>query len=162
MDITYLTQLNNNPTISDHGDVKTLNPISLDEIVSLESTYNNGSQFPAALRELLFLAGGDCYILDYGLNDTQLEMQQDTRENLTRFGRTLSISRPFYVFDVYNAGDMCLLVYLDEGKDDPTVYEAIFDIDPLSSRPWVHSLGCTLSQFINKRLVSILSGYNPF
>ncbi len=90
-------------------------------------------------------------------------MQQSARDGFTDFDRTgLSIERPFYVIDVYNAGDQFLFVYLDEGKDDPIVYEAVLEVNPYSDRPWIHPLGKVLSAFLNFRLKKLLSGYNPF
>ena len=115
MDITYLKQLertrNKNSWINES--------ISLEEIKQLEQIYNNNKPFPKALRELLFLAGNYCIVLDYGLNDTQQELQEFVRENMQEENRI--ITRPFYAIDVYNAGDQFLFVYLDEG-DDPEVY----------------------------------------
>jgi hypothetical protein len=164
MNTKYLTQLNDNPTFQKAGSdyIRTLQPISMDEILSLESIYNNGQQFPVVLRELLFLAGNYCYVLDYGLNDTQQLMQEQSREYLTDLDRTLSIDRPFYVIDVYNAGDQFLFVYLDEGVDDPMVHEAIFELNPLDSIGWIHSLNTTLSQYIIFQTTTLFSGYNPF
>jgi len=58
---------------------------------------------------------------------------------------------------VYNGGDQFLFVYLDEG-DDPLVCEAILYTSP----SWIHSLNKKLSEFVNVRLTTLLSGQNPF
>ncbi|PWK73717.1 hypothetical protein LX99_04102 [Mucilaginibacter oryzae] len=54
MEIEYLKHLNNHPSASGLGGLRTLKPISMDEIICLESIYNGGNPFPKALRELLY------------------------------------------------------------------------------------------------------------
>lgn len=122
MDIKFLEQLKNYPSAYPNDvDYKgTIEGINLQEIESLEQLYNNGNTFPKALRELLFLAGSYCYVLD-NLGDTQEELQTDVREWLSNFDR--SITRPFFAIDAHNPGEQFLYVYLDEG-DDPAVYQA--------------------------------------
>lgn len=162
MDIKYLTVLSNYPTITNAntGYVKTLEPISLDEIVQLEATYNSGNLFPTALRELLYLAGGYCYGLDFGIYDTQSDMQEAVRSWLVDHNKT--ISRPFFAIDVYNAYDQFLFVYLDEGTADPTVSGAgLFD-DSNDERVFINLSTTTLSKYIEGCVTKILSGYNPF
>lgn len=52
MEIEYLTHLVKHPSVTrPSGYVKQLKPISMDEIISLENTYNGGKPFPKALRE---------------------------------------------------------------------------------------------------------------
>lgn len=166
MDIKYLALLSNNAVITSTKTdyVRKLKPISMDEIVTLENTYNGGHPFPKALRELLYLAGNYCPVLDYGRNNSQDEMQQRARGWFTAFGRIgPSIERPFYIIDVYNAGSQFLFVYLDEGKDDPIVCEVNLDmIDIHDGEPFIHSLERTLSAYIDVCLQELLSGYNPF
>ncbi|WDF75888.1 SMI1/KNR4 family protein [Mucilaginibacter sp. KACC 22773] len=163
MDIKYLTLLNNNRSVTNQGSgfVKTLGPITEAEILSLEAKYNNGHTFPAALRELLSLAGNYCYVLDYGLNDTQEELQQYARRNLTVFGRTFSIERPFYVIDVYGGSDQFVFVYLDQGQD-PMTYQAVLYKQPASEGFWIRELDINLSKYIESGIKKILSGINPF
>ena len=158
MEIEYLTHLVKHPSVTrPSGYVSRLKPISMDEIISLENTYNSGTPFPQALRELLYIGGENCYVLDYYKNN-QAAMQEMAREDLADY--ELSISRPFYVIDVYNAHDQFVFIYLDEEKNDPTLYEAVFGGD--DARGWIHSINATLSQFINSRLKSYLRGENPF
>ncbi|MGF7038864.1 hypothetical protein [Mucilaginibacter lappiensis] len=165
MEIKYQTVLNNYPVIKPTiGEMAgnysfVLKPLTIDEIVNLEVTYNNGNQFPASLRELLFLAGQDCYVLDYGLNDTQEEMQDDTRDRLVRYN--FSITCPFFVIDVHRS-EAFLFVYLDEGVSDPMVYQADLDInlDPSYSR--LTNLEASLSSFVNARISYLQRGINPF
>jgi len=168
MEIKYQTALNNNPVIRPTtGDFAngrnysfSLKPLTIDDIVNLEATYNSGNQFPPSLRELLFLAGQRCYVLDYGLNDTQAEMQEDVRENLV--DRTLNIlTRPYFVIDMHRS-DAFLFVYLDEGVNDPLVYQADLDSNLDLDYPRIMSLQASLSSFVNARIASLQSGLNPF
>jgi hypothetical protein len=161
MNIKYLTLLRDNPIGNPGGiDFKDeIKGISLAEIQQLEQTWNGGKEFPAALRELLFLAGDDCYVLDTGLMESQQEMQEEARQWLVDFNRT--ISRPFYVIDVYNAGEQFLMVYLDEG-DDPNVYEAYLPNWRDDQMLWLDKVGRTLKDFINIRIDMVKQGYNPF
>jgi len=168
MEIKYQTVLNNNPVIkpttgdmadgSDYSFI--LKPLTIEEIISLEATYNSGNQLPTALRELLFLAGKRCYVLDYGLNETQEEMQDDAREWLVRYG--FSIPRPLFVIDVHRGSDVFLFVYLDEGVNDPIVYQADLDnnLDPRYS--WIMNLQANLSSFVNARIDYLQRGINPY
>jgi len=149
---------------AEHSGVKEeVSPISIEEIEALEHIYNNGRPFAPALRELLFLAGDDCYVLEYGLNNSQAEMQESSRKYMQTGERNRVIPRPFYVIDVYNAGDQFLFVYLDEEKDDPTVYEALIGYrDKIELDQWIHPVKSPLSVFINSRIKCFLSGGNPF
>lgn len=169
MEIKYQTILNNNPVIkpttgdmADGNDYSfVLTPLTIDEIVSLETTYNSGNQFPASLRELLFLAGQRCYVLDYGLNYTQEEMQDDAREWL--IDRSLNIiTRPFFVIDVHNGSSAFLFVYLDEGVNDPIVYQADLDINLNPDYTRLMDLQACLSSFVNARISYLQQGFSPY
>jgi len=78
MEINYLQALRDYPSpCPDREEYKyklAIEPLSLSEISDLEQSYNNGVPFPKVLRELLYLAGKNCYVCDYGLYDTQQEM----------------------------------------------------------------------------------------
>jgi hypothetical protein len=156
MEIEYLQVLRDNPKKGPFEN----KPLSLDKICALEFVYNSGNEFPKALREMLFLAGKYCIVLDFGLNHSQEELQEDTRKWMQEFDR--SISRPFYVIDVYNALDQCLFVYLDEvGVQDPVIYEAYYD-NALLEPSWIRCLDSTISDLITLRLNCIKMGENPF
>ena len=150
MNIEYLQYLRDNPSKG----MFTIEPISLAEIEQLEQLYNNGNHFPKALRELLYLAGEYCHVLDYSSFDTQQELQEYVREDLHDEG--WDFSRPFYIVDAYNLGDQFLFVYLDE-EDDPTIYECMHGtLD-------IHALGPkTLSDLIKSRINRMKAGGNPF
>ena len=160
MEIQYLKLLKDNPEaypndIDYKGAIK---PIPMEEIIHLEQLYNNSNPFPVALRELLFIAGESCYVLDYGLDETQEELQEYVREKLIRKGRV--INRPFFVIDVYNSGDQFLLVYLDEG-DNPAVYEAHY-YDHSDWPDWISLVTENLSTYINVLIERVKQGRNPF
>lgn len=141
MNIIYLNKLKNAPTSPDS---MTNRGISENEIIQLESSFNNGMMFPKALRELLYLAGDFCYVCDFGLSDTQEELQLSVREDISYFNRV--ISRPFYVFDVYNPTDNFLFIYLDEG-DNPPVRVAQYEKDYAN---WISIVIDKFSDYIDR------------
>lgn len=159
MQIRYLKELEKQPVRSSDADVSISNqPISLQEISQLENVYNNGAPFPQSLKELLYLAGEDCYVLDYGQTESQQELQESVRQRLLSKGRL--ISRNFYVIDIYNWGDQFLFIYLDEG-DDPPVYEGHYYDSPNRSN-WITLVTSRLSTLINNSIVRVREGRNPF
>ena len=160
MEIQYLKLLKENPeAYPNDTDYKgAIKPIPMEEIIHLEQLYNNGNAFPVALRELLFIAGESCYVLDYGSEDSQEELQEYVREKLIENDRT--ITRPFFVIDVYNSGDQFLLVYLDEG-DNPAVYEARY-YDHSDWPYWISLVSESLSTYINVLINRVKQGRNPF
>jgi hypothetical protein len=161
MDIQYLIELESNPSleINQSGYFSNIIGISEIEASQLEQNWNNGNFFPKALKELLFLAGLKCYVLDFGWNDSQQELQLDARDKLVEWNRI--IERPFYVIEIYG-GDQFLFVYLDQ-DDNPFVHEAY--LPPLKyddSTMWLRSLDKSLKEFINFRINKVKKGYNPF
>ena len=164
MEIQYLTLLRDNPIAnpSTPDFLNAIEPITLQEIAQLEQLYNSGNPFPKALKELLYLAGKSCYVLDYGIRETKAGMQDYVRSKMAAKNRTLP--RPFFAIDVYNAGDQFLFVFLDEG-DNPPTYEGLYYYDPEvdSDYPqWYHPLGVTLSELIDHKVDRVKQGRNPF
>ncbi|WP_343534727.1 SMI1/KNR4 family protein [Pedobacter sp.] len=151
MEIQYLTYLRDSPI--GNWPIK---PISLSEIEQLETLYNNGDSFPKALKELLFLAGKYCYVLDYGVFDDLQEMQDFVRSEMAEENKT--ITRPFFAIDVYNLGDQFIFVYLDEG-DDPPTYELHYYSD---DNDWIWEVTPTLSELINQGIDKVKQSINPF
>ncbi|MCC2589769.1 hypothetical protein [Chryseobacterium sp. MFBS3-17] len=149
--------LRDNPK-SSSGATFSIEPIPLSEIQYLETKYNNGVIFPKALRELLFLAGEYCYVLDYNIYDSQEELQDEAREWLQKYNR--SISRPFFAIDVYNAGEQFLFVYLDEG-DDPVVRSAYLPLRD-DVQFITNLMNEKLSHYIKSSIDEIKQGFNPF
>ncbi|MET3981970.1 hypothetical protein ABIB62_004592 [Mucilaginibacter sp. UYP25] len=159
MEIKYLKKLNNYPSVQRaSGNVFYLEGIPLEDIQNLETLFNNSQPFPTALRELLFIAGKYCYVLAYGVSENQSAMQQKQRNFLLRYNRLLT--RPFFVVDAYNEGEMFLFVYLDESLTDPVIQQAVFDGN--EDGGWLDSLNFTLSEYIDNRLTVYLSGSNPY
>ncbi|TDQ77460.1 hypothetical protein [Sphingobacterium yanglingense] len=162
MDIKYLVPLKDYPARSPYavsGSTYEIEPLPIHEIESLEQTYNSGDTFPLALRELLFLAGGYCYALDYGYDGSIESMQQKVRQFMQEWDRELT--RPFLVIDVYNILDQFLFVFLDEGED-PVVYQAEYDPDDLPEGQWYEAMQPSLSTFINKVVARVKAGGSPF
>jgi hypothetical protein len=151
MEIKYLKLLQENPT-----DGYSFNkPIPESEITELEVLFNEGKIFPRALREILFLAGNFCYVLDFGIEDTQRELQEFVREELKETNQ--NISRPFYAIDTYNGNDQFLFIFLDEG-DDPPVYQAQYYEENLG----VYTITNSLSGYIEDLIKRVKQGRNPF
>lgn len=156
MEIKYLTLLAENKAVkSKHSDfVKTLIPISEDEIFDLERTYNNGNSFPVVLKELLYLAGNYCYVLDYSLCESQEELQSDAREFLTDHNYKV-INRPFYVVEIDYDNGYFVFVYLDEDQNDPELFIAM---PWRETAEWISKVNQTLSQLIITRIELTLAG----
>ncbi len=158
MEIKYLKILENNPTIESRNSdfVYMLKPMIMSEILNLESIYNQGKPFPTALRELLFLAGSKCYALDYGVEDTQQEMQEETRDALTAFNK--NIDRPYFAIEVHNGSESFLFVYIDEAIKDPEIYLAYPSSTQSYKEPWLRKYKRKLSECINERTMALLNG----
>ncbi len=156
MEIEYLKELRDYPSAHPNKEYKTIKPISLQEITELENLYNEGQTFPKALRELLFLAGKYCYVLDYGLNTSQQELQEFVSELMVETNN--QIRRHFYAIDVYNAYDQFLFIYLDDG-DNPSLYEAYYG---RNEENFIRKVQPYLTDIINKRIICIKQVYNPF
>jgi hypothetical protein len=82
-------------------------------------------------------------------------MQQVARKYLAE--NNLAISRPFYVVEM-RAG-ASLFGYLDEGKDDPDLYEANASA---MSYDWLRPVNTTLLKLINGRAIRLFNGYNLY
>jgi len=145
MVIEYLTDLQDFAFIGYDGTIITNKPISVEEILELEKEFNNGKIFPKALRELLFLAGSSCKLLDYSIFSSQREIQESIIEDLKNDG--LEMKRPYYVLEIYDAGSTFYFVYLDEG-DNPIVYVAKNEYEKLEFIKIADSLSAFLSNLI--------------
>jgi len=156
MEIQYLTYLRDNPVYKGITKDMPIKSISLQEIEQLEILYNSGNPFPKALKELLFLAGKFCYVLDYGVFESQQEMQDYVRSEMAE--DTKAITRPFFAIDIYNPGDQFIFVYLDEG-DNPPTYELHYYED--NDEDWIWQVTPTLSDLINSGIDRVKQGRNP-
>lgn len=151
MNVEYLQKLEQNPTKNSWRNLS----ISIAEIQELEQQYNSGNVFPQALRELLYLAGKYCIVLDYGVEDSQKKLQEYVRSKMINKSKT--ITRHFYVIDIFNAVDQFLFIYLDEG-DNPAVFEAHF----FEEQDWISKVDDTLSKYINDLVERVIEGRNSF
>jgi hypothetical protein len=158
MKIQYLKILEDNPSAYPHDtDFKlTIRSTPLIEITQLEVLYNNGRLFPTALRELLYLAGDYCYVLDKSDFESQQEMQEYVRSQLELTNKV--ITNPFMVIDVYNAPSQFLFVYLNAG-DNPPVYEASYYA---TNENWIRPVSNSLSSYIESLIQRVKEGRNPF
>lgn len=104
--------------------------------------YNNGNPFPQVLKELLFLAGESCYVIDWGYRDTQEELQELVRGNMKDNNK--EITRPFYIFD--STAGTYLFIYLDEG-DNPIYY--IMDPYEPDAAKWLEKWDMTIQDLVN-------------
>lgn len=162
MEIIYLKELQNYPMREPKNPINKfeIQGLSLPEIVELEQNWNSGNPFPKALRELLYLAGTYCYVLDYNVWENQQDMQEMLRMYMQRSGH--SFSRPFFIVDNYGGGGpgQFLFVYLDEDQNDPKIYEYSSDaID--RGRVLDRYLGYSLSHLINLGITAVKEGRNP-
>ena len=153
MEIIYLKYLQANPrTLEPTGEMSIPDrPIPLSEIEQLEQLYNNGAPFPKALRELLFLAGDYCNVLEYGVYDTRQEIQEDFRDDLVRLNKTLS--RPYFVIECH-LGAVYSFVYLDEG-DNPLLYYCNLYED---ESEWLVTYNQTIPEYINDAIDRLKAG----
>lgn len=156
MNIVYLKELQSNPSleINQSGHFSTISGITEIEISQLEQLYNNGTPFPKVLKELLYLAGNECYVLDYGRANDQQELQEIARKQMQ--DNDILENRPFYVFDFYS-GYSFLFIYLDEG-DNPDVYQGT----PYSDENWKKKINHNIQSLINNRITRVKEGTNPF
>lgn len=156
MNIQYLNQLRDNPIRFGNSRNFPIQGISLQEITQLEQNWNNGNPFPKVLKELLFLAGKDCYVFDYGIGETQQGMQEWGREQME--DNNIVENRPFYIFDFYG-GYHFSFIYLDEG-DNPKAYKGTPYHDP--EEGWIKPLTFTIKEYVDSRVQDVQDGLNPF
>ncbi len=91
-------------------------PMSLVEISELEIKFNQGSNFPKAFREYLFLAGK--WSGEGVVNNDFEDIREDCDEDMEYWG--YSLDRPYFVFDQLDS--QYSIFYLDDDKEDPLIY----------------------------------------
>lgn len=131
--------------------------VSMERILAMEQTYNNGNPFPRALRELLYLAGDYCRYLDSAGADTAEELQEEARVALTR--NNMTISRPFYCIDTMGGYSMAIftIIYTDVTDDDPM----LCDVDYVDKTITEYEKS-SISVLINSRIINVKNGRGPF
>ncbi len=157
MEIKYLVLLRENP-IKNILDLNFLTlPLSLEEVGQLELRYNNDYPFPIALKELLYLAGSYCHVLNYGDYETQQELQDFVRGRLLKEHHP--ITRPYFVIELRKQSFEFLFVYLDEGNNPP-VYKAHYDYERLRLNQVPEVEHQSLSDLISSRIERFKDGSN--
>lgn len=110
-----MQQLKDNPVIYRFRN----EPMTIAEINQLESKYNQGKEFPRAIREFLFLAGNfnNCGFDDIdGIEYIQERAKTELESTDTK------IDRPFFAFDQLSDCECFIFVYLDEEVENPKTY----------------------------------------
>jgi len=140
MQIKYLKQLE---SVDQVGNIAPREPMTLDEITSLEEKFNSSNEFPIAFREYLFLAGkwGGTGVID----DDFEEIREECDEDLEYTGYTLE--RPFFVFDKLDG--QYSIFFLDEDKEDPDVYILYPSGAYEGHEPLLRDVKYTFSKMIN-------------
>ncbi len=153
MEIKILKYLQNNNVLYGFAD----KGISMEWILALEQTYNNGNPFPKALRELLYLAGDNCNYLEFGGADTAEELQEEARAKLTFAGMT--INRPFYCIDTMGGYAMAIftIIYTDVTDDDPMLCDVNY-----ADKTITEYEKSSISVLINSRINNVKNGRGPF
>ena len=150
MEIQYLKLLKDNPS----RDGRINMPLSETEILQLEQIYNNSNSFPRVLKELLFLAGEYCIVMDYGISNNQHDFQEFVREDLLEFGKIFT--RPFFAVETYS-NDYVIFLYLDEG-DNPRLYRVFYNDAAADFEQPIKQLNHTLLSLINNRVQRVKEG----
>ncbi len=115
MEIEYLQKYKDNIDRINKPNRAHVRPATMQEIQALEAELNNGTPFPKAIRELLFIGGNYPNLSSvHGIGDMK-EYTQMAREHMEEFGKPFT--RPILVFDQMDEY-LFGFVYLDEG-DNP-------------------------------------------
>lgn len=115
MTIKYLKQVEQNKLL----DTWENRGFSLAKILELEIKFNQGKQFPIAIREFLFLAG-EFNNIGFDTHRSIETLQERSKESLEECQQ--KIDRPFFAFDQLDDCSQFTFVYLDENQNDPEVY----------------------------------------
>ena len=132
--------------------------LTLNQIEQLETTYNNGNHFPLALREYLFVAGGDSPVVETNASNLD-ELQQRLRGYLVEYSQ--QINRPFLAFENWNLSQYFLFIYGDDTAEDPVIWMAY--LEPDDSEPnFLSTSGKTLTEYVNEKVSWVKRGLSPF
>lgn len=126
------------------------------EILLLEHFWNEEKPFPKVLKELLLLAGSFCYALDYGIYDSQIELQQEERKELLNVDN-LIIPRPLF-FVCLASTSLPLFIFLDEGENPPLNQI----INHPTAENYYQRTGGTLKTLLESRIKNHFDGYSMF
>ncbi len=132
--------------------------LTLNQIEQLEITYNNGNHFPLALREYLFVAGGDSPVVEINASNLD-ELQQRVRGYLVEYSQ--QINRPFFAFENWNGCEYFLFVYGDDTAEDPIIWTAYLEPDDRTPN-FLSTYGTTLTEYVNEKVSWVKRGLSPF
>jgi hypothetical protein len=129
MNIKYMKLLQDNP-VQTPDDTIDFSIRSFDEplteIKRLEDKYNQGNKFPKAFRELLFIAGEDCWARESAWS---FEECMDDSKHRLEVEAGYDFGRPYFVFEDGQSGDCARIFYLDEDDDDPVLHHVDYNSD---------------------------------
>jgi len=159
MEIKYLKTYNENKDSSKFWGRNTKSKTT-EEIQELETLFNNGTPFPKAFREFLFIGGN--------FNAIGLETSTGNYKGLHQYyeegmaARGLKFNRPFMVFHNFE-GAIGMFIYLDEG-DDPKVYNCSVSegYDSDNGEILWKSNYTTFKELIDDLVNSALNGLQPW
>ena len=154
MTIKYLQELQNLDYQS-LGRTWVNEPKSTTEILSLEQQYNAGRPFPDVLRELLYIAGNGCPLIEL----RPINLQQQIRSELNESGH--SISQNFFGFDFLDFGSFSL-VYTNDNTPDPKVYHVELDPSEEEHTEFIEDSDFTLLKLLKHRINKVNQGFNPY
>jgi len=155
MTIKYLQELQNIDYQS-LGRMSWVNePKTTIEILSLEQEYNKSKPFPAVLRELLFIAGNGCPIVEL----RPFNLQQQIRSAVSDSGH--SLSQNYFAFDFLDFSSFSL-VYTSQNIDDPKVYHVELNPSEEEHTEFIEYSELTLLKLLKHRINQVKQGYNPF
>ena len=129
-----------------------------EQIEELETTYNNGSHFPLALREYLYVAGGLSPVVEINASNLD-ELQQRVRGYLVEYNQ--QINRPFLAFENWNDGECFLFIYGDDTAEDPIIWKAYLEPDDRTPN-FLSTSGTTLTEYVNEKISWVKRGLSPF
>lgn len=129
-----------------------------EQIEELETTYNNGSHFPLALREYLYVAGGFTPIVEINASNLD-ELQQRVRGYLVEYNQ--QINRPFLAFENWNGCEYFLFIYGDDTAEDPIIWTAYLEPDDRTPN-FLSTYGTTLTEYVNEKISWVKRGLSPF
>jgi len=122
MKIELLTYYNDNKDKFKHRKYKKIEPCSLEEIELLESQINNGTPFPKAFREYLYIGGHKNGLPISYPYKAMYPSVSTLREKLAKRG--VKFDRPFVIIDKHELSYS--FIYLDDG-DDPQPWNCSVD-----------------------------------
>ena len=130
-------------------------PKSITEILFLEQEYNEGKPFPAVLRELLFIAGNGCPLIELRPENLQQQIR------LAVSASSHSIPENYLAFDFLDFSSFSL-VYTSQNTEDPKVYHVELSPSEEQHTEFIEDSEFTLLKLLKHRISQVKQGYSPF